>query len=352
VTGLLFLEFRDYGQRKRVALGHRDLTAAKQKADELAAALRSPDSSLQRSLLLTQLFDNYLREVTPAKGEHKQDHDRRAARMILSILGPGRTVSSLTIRDWQHFTAERRRRGDQRQGKTYGRALGSRMIRYDLQFLLATCNWAVRAGWLERNPLEGCPFPKEDVPCRPLVTNDQYNRLLGVSDRVSPLCRLALVLAHETGHRIGAIRLLRWSDVRWADGVIRWRGGHDKIRFEHETPMTPTAREALAGEQRRSGVIGDAWVFLSPTNGENPVSRHLLRDWWQRLEQFADLEPETRRGWHALRRKFATELKDVPLVDLCALGGWKEPQTVLRCYQRADPETMRTALARRRELSA
>ena len=46
-----------------------------------------------------------------------------------------------------------------------------------------------------------------------------------------------LVLAHETGHRIGAIRQLRWSDIRWSAGVIRWRGGQDKSRFEHETPL-------------------------------------------------------------------------------------------------------------------
>ena len=52
-------------------------------------------------------------------------------------------------------------------------------------------------------------------------------------------------------------------------------------------------------------------------------------------------------GWHSLRRKFATELKATPLKDLCYLGGWKDPQTVLKCYQRPDEETMRTALASR-----
>jgi integrase len=349
---LLFLEFRDRGQRKRVALGHRDFTAAKEKADELAAALGKPSTSLQRSLSLAQLFDNYLREVTPSKGEQKRAHDHRAARMILSILGQGRAVTGLTIRDWQQFVTERRRRGDQRPGKAFGRALGSRMIRYDLQFLLAACNRAVRAGWLERNPLAGCPFPKEEVPRRPMLTSEQYHQLLAVSARVSPLCQLALVLAHETGHRLGAIRLLRWADVRWSDGIIRWRGGQDKIRFEHETPLTPAASEALQDAQRRSRGIGDTRVFPSPTDGENAVSRHLLRDWWQRLEQLAGLDPEPRRGWYSLRRKFATELKDVPLVDLCAPGGWEEPQTVLRCYQRPDAETMRAALARRRGLSA
>jgi hypothetical protein len=46
-----------------------------------------------------------------------------------------------------------------------------------------------------------------------------------------------------------------------------------------------------------------------------------------------------------VRRLFATELRhSTPLKDLCALGGWKNAQTVLTCYQRADEKTMRTAL--------
>ena len=53
---------------------------------------------------------------------------------------------------------------------------------------------------------------------------------------------------------------------------------------------------------------------------------------------------------HSLRRKFATELKDEPLKDLCQLGGWKDPQTVLKCYQTADEESMREALSRRQTL--
>ena len=133
--------------------------------------------------------------------------------------------------------------------------------------------------------------------------------------------------------------------------MVRWRGGQDKIRYEHVTPLTVTARTALEQAQRERGVIGDAWVFPSPTNAGHSISRHLLRDWWQRSERLAELEPETRRGWHSLRRKFATELKATPLVDLCALGGWKEPQTVLKCYQRPDAQTMRAALDRRERLA-
>ena len=38
-------------------------------------------------------------------------------------------------------------------------------------------------------------------------------------------------------------------------------------------------------------------------------------------------------------------MKETPLKDLCYLGGWKEPQTILKCYQRPDEATMREGLA-------
>lgn len=58
------------------------------------------------------------------------------------------------------------------------------------------------------------------------------------------------------------------------------------------------------------------------------------------------------RGYHSLRRQFATELKDAPLKDLAYLGGWKDPKTLLTCYQQADEGTQRRALESRRRLKA
>jgi hypothetical protein len=38
---------------------------------------------------------------------------------------------------------------------------------------------------------------------------------------------------------------------------------------------------------------------------------------------------------------------DTPMADLCNLGGWRDHNTVLKCYMKPDEETMRAALARR-----
>jgi hypothetical protein len=77
-----------------------------------------------------------------------------------------------------------------------------------------------------------------------------------------------------------------------------------------------------------------------------------MRDWWEEARKRAGLEHFPRLGWHALRRKFVSELKHSPLRDLCELGGWKNASTVLRCYQQPDAATMRTALKLRQAIGS
>ncbi len=142
--------------------------------------------------------------------------------------------------------------------------------------------------------------------------------MLAISGDVSPLFKLALILAHETGHRIGSIRQLRWSDVDFEHGKIRWRAENDKIGYEHETVVTQEVLNALERTGQARPSIGDAWIFPAPGNPAEPCSRHLVRDWWQRAEALAGVPHLQRLGWHSLRRKFATELKQTPL-KTCAI---------------------------------
>ena len=119
---------------------------------------------------------------------------------------------------------------------------------------------------------------------------------------------VALVLAHETGHRIGAIRMPPWSDVDLPKREIRWRAEHEKTGYEHRTPMTDEARAVLEMARRMTLGIGEAPVLPSLKDDGRPVSRYLARDWWERAEKLARLKPKRGPGWHSLRRKFASDL--------------------------------------------
>jgi len=147
--------------------------------------------------------------------------------------------------------------------------------------------------------------------------------------------RVALVLAHETGHRIGA---LRWSDVDMGAGVIRWRAEHEKSGFEHRTPVIDEALGVLEEARKENRRIGDAPVLPAPRDLARSVGHPLVRDWWNRAEALAGLERK-RGSWHSLRRKFASDLMDQPLKVLCELGGWRTAQTVLQCYQQTPSDS-------------
>jgi integrase len=337
-TGIIQLEWYDRGRRKRLSLGHSDRRKAKIQADEVAAKLGQAETPRSDDITLQELFDIYLGEVTPTKSPRSQKHDQRAADLFRFAFGPGRKARDLSRRDWDRFVRERREgllAPGGRQGKRP--IVGERTIARDLKWLLAVLNWATLAGngrgglLLQRNPLRGLPIPKDESPKRPAMTKAMYDAMLAAAGEVDWRVSVALVMAHETGHRIGAIRQLRWSDIDLDTGRVRWPKISDKIGFEHETPLTPEAVEALKVARQYNPGIGDSWVFPSPKDPAKACSRHLMRDWWRRAEWKAGLEHVEGMGWHSLRRKFATELKEIPLKDLCHLGGWKNPQTVLSC---------------------
>ena len=97
----------------------------------------------------------------------------------------------------------------------------------------------------------------------------------------------------------------------------------------------------------RSPMVDGGHVMPSPQNPSKGPSRHLMRDWCRRAEGMAGLEAKPGRGWHSLRRKFASDLIDQPLKVLSELGGWKEPATILKCYQHPDQKQLADALKAR-----
>ena len=353
-TGLLQIEWRENGRRLSRSLKHRDWARAKRQADEAAAgfAVHEPNGKAEAEpepLTLKRLFEMYGDEVTPTKGERTRRRDRVASAMFLDFFGRDRRPATLSQRDWDRFI-QARRAG--RAGRS-GQPVGNRTIAWDLTFLMAVLNWAAGSRdeegklLLDSNPLKGLRKPVEKNPNRVVLTEGEYRALLGVSRKVGWRFRVALVLAHETGHRIGAIRKLRWPDIDFEDKTIRWRAEHEKTGYEHTTPLTT---EALAVLEEARGIgrgTKNGPVLPSSSDATKSTNRVSAFLWWKKAQNLAGLEPKPGRGWHSLRRKFATDLMALPLKVLCELGGWKNPQTVLRCYQQADAGQLRKALESR-----
>jgi integrase len=131
------------------------------------------------------------------------------------------------------------------------------------------------------------------------------------------------------GHRSGAIRQLRWSDIDVDGGTIRWRAEME-IGYEHRNPMHKDLIAFPNGERSRIGAIVDAWVFPRHDDPSKPMTRNqAVQHLWPAVRDAAGIRKGERYGWHSFRRAFANALRDAPLRELKDHGGWTNQATVV-----------------------
>ena len=160
---------------------------------------------------------------------------------------------------------------------------------------------------------------------------------------------LALVLAEPTGRRLGSIRQQRWEDFDFQRSAIRWRAEADKKWQEWLVAMPQTLSDVVRAFQRRLGDVG-GWVFAAEKDSSQPADRHWFDRWLPHAERIAG-QPKLDGGLRQpYRRKWATERKHHSLKDVAAAGGWKDTETLLRCYQAPDSETLLAVMSEERKL--
>src|SRR5687768_7015570 len=97
--GVLFVEFKDRDQKRRMSLGHGDWDKGEAKAEELAVALRKEEAPAKptepKPLTLHALFDKYERVKTTTKSPQVQAHDRFARALFEQCWTPDVKVSDL-----------------------------------------------------------------------------------------------------------------------------------------------------------------------------------------------------------------------------------------------------------------
>lgn len=158
--------------------------------------------------------------------------------------------------------------------------------------------------------------------------------------------RELLGIVNGTGRRISAVLQLTYEDLQLEKtnerpyGAIRWPSATDKTGSESVVPIGPRVRAALDRVLQERPGIGRAPIFPAPGDASEPMDRHLAHSWLTRAEDLAELEPQTGSAWHAYRRKWATERKHLPDVDVMEAGGWKSLAALKSAYQQPDEATM------------
>lgn len=309
-----------------------DVDEAKRRTDRIARRLgelasteepaaarttnRAPGAGRDDGVRVGELLDRYLEVQTPLKGESKQDHDRRAARLFKQYFGDV-TAEHLDRTHWDGFIAAR----------SAGRLAGfgpvePRQVEYDLKFLVAVLTWGLgatdQAGltYLARNPWSaerrkatGMRMPRGGRPRRPPMTDGIRDGLLRHSP--NPQFSAGLLVGRYTASRNSSVRNLRWADVDLSAGTIRWRGEFDKNQQEVVVPVGAEVVEALRSLPRG---VGEAPVFPSSRNPAQPTPRNTWQTWLRRakaryLESIADADQRRavqaqlhRLGFHGEKR--------------------------------------------------
>jgi hypothetical protein len=99
---------------------------------------------------------------------------------------------------------------------------------------------------------------------------------------------------------------------------------------------------------REPGSIGTRGWKVNGLELDRHHHNHLRREprsWILRGAVFGGVTGAPAASWHAYRRKWATERKELPLKDVAKAGGWKDVTTLLTCYQHADEATMLRVMA-------
>jgi len=373
VGGLLYARAFDAslqsgkGGYRRISLGHRDKDRAKAFALEQAAKLQQGRSDLSMGrITLTALFGLYRTHRTPRKTPGVQKSDDRLIEMWTRFLGAGKDPHSITLGEWEAFIDARRSGAMDARGKSVRdekpRLVRARPVEIDLKWLKAVLNWGTK--WrsrdgrylLRENAVRGYEIPTEKNPLRPVVSQDRYEATRAVSDQITMEMRPnskregqrsylteILDIVNGTGRRISAVCSLTYEDLSLSEGPygsICWPADTDKMGHESTVPISPAVRAALDRIHAERPGIGAVPLFPSPSDPAKPMTRHLADKWLRKAERLAGLEPLKGSLWHAYRRKWGSERKHLPDVDVAAAGGWKDTVSLKRAYQQADADTI------------
>lgn len=381
--GNVYLEAYDpsIGGTRRQSLGFKvrdtdgklveeSVVKAKAKAAELSNRLIAGEAP-GRDVTVSDLFKLFRREEVRHNAERYRKVMRRQLAAWEQFLGPRFVVSRFGPREWNAYTRQRASGEIDARGKRVSdpdkrTEVSPRTVAKDLKLFRQAClfgtRYRTRRGdfLLGADPTRGLDLPKTTNPRRPVCDDQRYEALLKVADRVEmgqhdterSYLRELLVLAAHTGRRIGAIVALRWSD--WTPdagsyGVLRWRAEEDKIGREWTAPVTPEVREALQALLRERAEVGEKWIFPAPES-DGHIRVDVTRKWLLKAETLAKLDHPDGFGWHALRRMWASKRKHMSLKDVAHAGGWKDTQTLQRCYQTPDPESLEEVVMGGREL--
>ena len=184
--------------------------------------------------------------------------------------------------------------------------------------LSAFFEFLIDIGHIQRNPCERVKTPKVDQAPPVVLSEEECFKAIKVARAIGMGCEV--VLALNTGMRIGEIARLRWEDVDQPSRVLLVR--KSKNGKPRVIPLSHGALDALEAQHRKTGKY--EYVFPGHTKGNGYVTIDAPRslNWYMRhLKPIQDAIPSlkalkpgsTSRGFHAFRHTFCTRAAEADM---------------------------------------
>lgn len=186
----------------------------------------------------------------------------------------------------------------------------------------------------------------EGVPKK--ISWGDVGKLLSAPDRKTPAGRrdyAILLLLATYGVRIGQVRNLKLSDIKWHQGIIYFNPskGGKPLSFPLEASVAKAILEYIKRDRKDAPFKK---IFLTVNGSKRPLNSHNYLNSLRLYYKRAGIVSEA-KGAHAIRHAFATRLMEarVPIKTISDLLGHKLIGTTF-IYTKVDVERLRT-LARK-----
>ena len=184
---------------------------------------------LQGPLLFKTLAEAYL-TAPEIQRQALYDWKVRMVRGRLLPLFGDKIITTITAGMIEEYRAKRRI-----EPGRHGTAVKIATINRDLALLKHMFSYALREGWLERNPVSLVKFDKENNARDRVLSAEEFE---GLQRHSSPHLQAINLMAYHTGMRRGEILNLTWDRVDLKAGLIRLKAEDTKTDEARFVPLT------------------------------------------------------------------------------------------------------------------
>ncbi|WP_086315446.1 hypothetical protein A5821_002931 [Enterococcus sp. 7F3_DIV0205] len=256
-------------------------------------------------------------------------YTNKMTKHILPFLGdsPLQNITTSNLNDWI-----KKIEGD----------LSPNSVRIVYQVLMSCCTAAVKRGLISDNPCKYVTLPKKTPNNIEAITSQDQKKL---KEKAATHPKgLAIILALETGMRIGEIAGLKWKDIDFSSDILTVQrtiqriqmvnGVNKKTQVIEGTPKSLASKRTIPISkniknlliQQKEQTSGDFVL-----GGDKPAEPRLISTWLKKICQsfhFANIR------FHQLRHSFATRCleKGVSIATISALLGHHSTKMTLDVY--------------------